>query len=97
MVVGKMVGCGFGTRCLATTALLHSGSAGDEPDRGVRVHRHEGRLDLGVVSSLLFPIVGTAAGITAFLTPYLIGTSYRIDPAGYSLPSDGASQVTPHR
>jgi len=34
--------------------------------------------DLGVISPFIFPTIGIAVGITAFLTPYLIRLSYRI-------------------
>jgi len=36
--------------------------------------------DLGVVSSFLFPTIGVTVAITAFLTPYMIKLSYRINP-----------------
>jgi|WetSurMetagenome_2_1015567.scaffolds.fasta_scaffold832715_2 hypothetical protein len=34
--------------------------------------------DLNVISSFLFPTVGVAVAITAFLTPYMIKLSYRL-------------------
>ena len=35
--------------------------------------------ELNIVSPVLFSIVGVSAGITTFLTPYLIKLSYRIN------------------
>ena len=34
--------------------------------------------DLNVVSPFLFPTIGTAVAITAFLTPYMIKLSYSL-------------------
>jgi CPA2 family monovalent cation:H+ antiporter-2 len=36
--------------------------------------------DLNVIGTAVFPTIAVAAAITAFLTPYMIKLSYRIDP-----------------
>jgi monovalent cation:H+ antiporter-2, CPA2 family len=81
MVVGKMIGCGLGTKFFKydnSTALkvgLGMGQIGEFAFIVMKAGQ-----DLGVISSFLFSIVGVAAAVTTFLTPYLMRLSYRIDP-----------------
>lgn len=81
MVVGKVVGCGIGTKIFGydmATAIrvgLGMGQIGEFAFIVMRVGQ-----DLNVISPFLFPTVGTAVAVTAFLTPYLIRLSYRLTP-----------------
>ena len=81
MIVGKIVGCGVGTKILGydtSTALkvgLGMGQIGEFAFIVAKVG-----LDLKVISPAIFPTIGIAAAITAFLTPYMIRLSYGIDP-----------------
>lgn len=80
MVVGKVIGCGAGARL-----------AGFNSDTALKVGLGMGQIgefalivakagqDLNVISPFLFPTIGVAVGITAFLSPYMIRLSYRID------------------
>jgi len=80
MITGKLLGCGFGTRVCgydASTSLrvgLGMCQIGEFAFIVMKVGR-----DLNVISPFLFPIVGVAAAITTFLTPYFIKLSYRVD------------------
>ena len=80
MITGKLLGCGFGTRVCgydASTSLrvgLGMCQIGEFAFIVIKVGR-----DLNVISPFLFPIVGVAAAITTFLTPYFIKLSYRVD------------------
>lgn len=80
MIVGKMVGCGFGTRVCgydASTSFrvgLGMCQIGEFAFIVMKVGQ-----DLNVISPFLFPIVGVAAAITTFLTPYFIKLSYKVD------------------
>lgn len=79
MVAGKVVGCGLGTKIFGydtSTALkvgLGMGQIGEFAFIVIRVGQ-----DLNVISPFLFPTIGTAVAITAFLTPYMIRLSYRL-------------------
>lgn len=81
MMVGKVVGCGLGTRIFkydTFTALkvgLGMGQIGEFAFIVMKVGQ-----DLDVISPFLFPTVGVAVAITAFLTPYMIRFSYTLKP-----------------
>ncbi len=85
MILGKMLGCGFGTRVFGydrSTSLkvgLGMGQIGEFAFIVMKAGQ-----DLNVISPFLFPIVGVAAAITTFLTPYLIRLSYRINLKSFS-------------
>ena len=80
MLVGKVSGVTLGTRIMGydlTTSLkvgFGMGQIGEFALIVVKVGQ-----DLGAVGPFLFPTVGVAVAVTAFLTPYLIKASYRID------------------
>lgn len=80
MVAGKVAGCGIGTKLFGydtSTSLkvgLGMGQIGEFAFIAAKVGQ-----DLNVISPFLFPTVGVAAAITAFLSPYMIRFSYRID------------------
>lgn len=82
MMVGKVLGCGLGTRIQGydwSTALkvgLGMGQIGEFAFIVMRVGQ-----DLDVISPSLFPTIGVAVAITAFLTPYMIRLSYKITEA----------------
>lgn len=81
MLFGKIIGCGMGTKLMGydlSTSLKVGLGMGQVGEFALIVAK--AGQDLGVVSSFLFPIIGMAVGVTAFLTPYLIRFSYRIDP-----------------
>jgi len=88
MIVGKMVGCGFGSRIFGydrSTSLkvgMGMGQIGEFAFIVMTVG-----LQLKVVSSTLFGVIGVAAAITTFFTPYLIKLSYRLAPMVEALPS----------
>lgn len=79
MIVGKVLGCGLGTRSFGydrpTSLKVGLGMAqiGEFAFIVMKVGQ-----DLNVISPFLFPTIGVAAAITTFLTPYLIKLSYRI-------------------
>ncbi len=83
MMVGKVVGCSLGTRLMGydrATALrvgLGMGQIGEFAFIVMRVGQ-----DLDVVSPSLFPTIGVAVAITAFLTPYMIRLAYRLTGPG---------------
>ncbi len=74
----KLVSCGFGTRLFGydkqTSLRVGLGMAqiGEFAFIVVKVG-----LDAGVLSDFMLPIIGVAAIITSFMTPYLIKFSYR--------------------
>ncbi len=82
MFLGKVVGCGLGTRIFRydlSTSLkvgLGMGQIGEFAFIVMKVG-----VDLGVISSFLFPTVGLAVALTAFLTPYTIRLSYKLHPS----------------
>jgi len=80
MIVGKMVGCGFGTRVCGYDAStsFRVGFGMCQIGEFAFIVMKVGQ-DLNVISPFLFPIVGVAAAITTFLTPYFIKLSYKVD------------------
>ncbi len=82
MTFGKMVGCGFGTKVFGydTATSFKVGLGMSQIGEFAFIVIKAGQ-DVNIISSFLFPIVGVAAAITTFLTPYLIKLSYRIDIA----------------
>ena len=79
MIFGKMLGCGFGTRLFGydrSTSFKVGFGMGQIGEFAFIVMK--AGQDLNVISPFLFPIVGVAAAITTFLTPYLIKLSYKI-------------------
>lgn len=79
MILGKMVGCGFGTRIFGydRSTSLKVGFGMSQIGEFAFIVMKAGQ-DLAVISPFLFPVVGLAAGITTFLTPYLVRLSYKI-------------------
>ena len=80
MLIGKVLGCGLGTRLMGydgATSLKVGLGMGQIGEFALIVAK--AGQDMGVVSAFLFPTVGIAVAVTAFLTPYLIKASYRID------------------
>jgi CPA2 family monovalent cation:H+ antiporter-2 len=82
MVVGKVLGCGLGTRLLGydTATSLRVGLGMGQIGEFAFIVAKAGQ-DLKVISPFLFPTIGVAVAITAFLSPYMIRLSYRIDLA----------------
>ena len=82
MVVGKIVGCTLGTRLLgydlSTSLKVGLGMAQIGEFAFIVVKAGQ---DLNLISPVLFPTIGVAVAITAFLTPYLMMLSYKIGPA----------------
>jgi monovalent cation:H+ antiporter-2, CPA2 family len=80
MVVGKMIGCGLGTKLFKydTPTAIKVGLGMSQIGEFAFVVMKAGQ-DLNVISPFLFSVVGVAAAITTFLTPYLIRLSYRIN------------------
>ncbi|MDP2917473.1 MAG: cation:proton antiporter, partial [Dehalococcoidia bacterium] len=76
------VGCGFGTKVFGydTSTSFKVGLGMSQIGEFAFIVIKAGQ-DVNIISSFLFPIVGVAAAITTFLTPYLIKLSYRIDLA----------------
>jgi len=78
VLVTKMATCGFGTRLFgydAKTALrvgLGMAQIGEFAFIVVKVGQ-----DFGVLSDFMLPIIGVAAIITSFITPYLIKFSFK--------------------
>lgn len=89
MLIGKVLGCGLGTRLMGydvPTALkvgLGMGQVGEFALIVVKAGQ-----DLGATSAFLFPTVGVAVGVTAFLTPYLIRLSYTLEGSKFVNLSD---------
>ena len=83
MMVGKVLGCSLGARLQGferSTALrvgLGMGQIGEFAFIVMKVGQ-----DLDVISPSLFPTIGVAVAITAFLTPYMIKLGYRVTGAG---------------
>ena len=80
MILGKLAGCGLGTRLFGYDAStsLRVGLGMCQIGEFAFIVMKMGQ-DLNVVSPFLYPMVGVAAAITTFLTPYSIRLSYRID------------------
>lgn len=87
----KLFSCGFGTRAFGydkTTALrvgLGMAQIGEFAFIVIKVGQ-----DAGVLSDFMLPIIGVAAIITSFATPYLIKFSYKRKS---SISSDGITHV----
>ena len=81
MMVGKMIGCGVGTKAFGydTSTSLKVGFGMGQIGEFAFIVAKAGQ-DLGTINSTLFPTIGIAAAITAFFTPYMIRLSYKIDP-----------------
>jgi CPA2 family monovalent cation:H+ antiporter-2 len=79
MVVGKMIGCGMGTRAFgydmptAVKVGLGMSQIGEFAFIVMKVGQ-----DANLISPFLFSTVGVSAAITTFLTPFLIKLSYRM-------------------
>ncbi|MBN1190400.1 MAG: cation:proton antiporter [Dehalococcoidales bacterium] len=80
MVIGKIIGCGLGTKLFRydNNTSLKVGLGMGQIGEFAFIVMKAGQ-DLGVVSSFIFSVVGVAAVITTFLTPYLMRLSYRLD------------------
>lgn len=80
MIVGKMLGCGFGTRVFGydRSTSFKVGLGMSQIGEFAFIVMKAGQ-DLSAISPFLFPIVGIAAAITTFLTPYLIRLSYQVN------------------
>jgi len=81
MVVGKMIGCGVGTKAFGynTSTSLKVGLGMGQIGEFAFIVAKAGQ-DLNVIGTAVFPTIAIAAAITAFLTPYMIKLSYRINP-----------------
>jgi len=79
MIFGKMLGCGLGTRAFGYnfSTSLKVGLGMSQIGEFAFIVMKAGQ-DRNLISPFLFPIIGVAAVITTFLTPYLIKFSYRI-------------------
>ncbi len=80
ILVGKVIGCGAGARLAgfnSPTALKVGLGMGQIGEFALIVAK--AGQDLNVISPLPFPTIGVAVAITAFLSPCMIGLSYRID------------------
>ncbi len=80
MIFGKVLGCGLGTRIFGynTSTALTVGLGMGQIGEFALIVAKAGQ-DLGVVSTFLFPTIAVAVAITAFLSPYMIRLSYKID------------------
>ncbi len=93
MLVGKVLGCGLGTKIFgydASTSLkvgLGMGQIGEFAFIVMKAGQ-----DMNVLSPFLFPTVGVAAAITSFLTPYLIKLSYNINMTRWFAPRHGSNK-----
>jgi CPA2 family monovalent cation:H+ antiporter-2 len=81
MTVGKMIGCGVGTKAFGydISTSLKVGLGMGQIGEFAFIVAKAGQ-DLNVISPTVFPTIAIAAAITAFLTPYMIKLSYRINP-----------------
>lgn len=77
MIIGKMLGCGFGTRVSGydVSTSIKVGLGMSQIGEFAFIVMKVG-LDAGLINTYLYSIIGVAAGITTFLTPYLIRLSY---------------------
>jgi monovalent cation:H+ antiporter-2, CPA2 family len=80
MIVGKMIGCGLGTKLFKydNSTAFKVGLGMSQIGEFAFIVMKAGQ-DLNVISPFLFSVVGVAAAITTFLTPYLIRLSYRVN------------------
>ena len=81
MVAGKVIGCASGTRLFgySTADSLKVGLGMAQIGEFAFIVVKAGQ-DINVINPVLFPTIGVAVALTAFLTPYLIRLSYRIPP-----------------
>jgi monovalent cation:H+ antiporter-2, CPA2 family len=79
MIMGKSLGCGLGTKIFKydNPTSLKVGLGMSQIGEFAFIVMKAGQ-DANLVSPVLFSTVGISAGITTFLTPYLIHLSYRI-------------------
>jgi monovalent cation:H+ antiporter-2, CPA2 family len=77
MIVGKTFGCGAGTKIFGydTSTSLKVGLGMGQIGEFAFIVMKAG-LDAGLINTYLYSIVGVSAGITTFLTPYLIHFGY---------------------
>jgi len=82
MIAGKVIGCGLGTRLFGydTSTSIRVGLGMGQVGEFAFIVAKAGQ-DLNVTSASLFPTIGVAVAITAFVSPYMIRLSYRIDPS----------------
>jgi CPA2 family monovalent cation:H+ antiporter-2 len=82
MIAGKVIGCGLGTRLFGydTSTSLKVGLGMGQVGEFAFIVAKAGQ-DLNVTSASLFSTIGVAVAITAFVSPYMIRLSYRIDPS----------------
>ncbi len=80
MIVGKMIGCGLGVKLFKydNNTSIKVGLGMSQIGEFAFIVMKAGQ-DLNAISPFLFSIVGVAAAITTFLTPYLMRLSYRIN------------------
>lgn len=81
MMAGKILGCGFGTKIFGynTSTSLKVGLGMGQIGEFAFIVAKAGQ-DLNLVGSTFFPIIGVAAALTAFTTPYMIKLSFRLAP-----------------
>jgi CPA2 family monovalent cation:H+ antiporter-2 len=79
MIIGKSIGCGLGAKLFRydNSTALKVGLGMSQIGEFAFIVMKAGQ-DAGLVSPLLFSVVGVSAGITTFLTPYLMRLSYRV-------------------
>ena len=81
MIIGKAGGCGLGAKLFGQnndTAWKVGLGMGQIGEFALIVAK-AGR-DLDAISAFLFPTIGVAVAVSAFLSPYLIRLSYRVSP-----------------
>lgn len=85
MMAGKILGCGLGTKVFGynTSTAVKVGLGMGQIGEFAFIVAKAGQ-DLNVVGPFLFPTIGVAAAITAFVTPYMVRLSYRVAP-GFTL------------
>ncbi len=78
MMIGKVVGCGMGTKLFRydNATVLRVGLGMGQIGEFAFIVMKVGQ-DMNVISPFLFPTVAVAAAITTFLTPYMIELSYK--------------------
>jgi len=91
MILGKMIGCGVGTKVFGydTPTAIKVGLGMSQIGEFAFIVMKAGQ-DLNIISPLLFSIVGVSAGVTTFLTPYLIKFSYKFSFRKEKVPAPSA-------
>ena len=81
MMAGKILGCGFGAKTFGydTSTSLKVGLGMGQIGEFAFIVAKAGQ-DLNLVGPTFFPIIGVAAALTAFTTPYMIKLSFRLAP-----------------